>query len=76
MFGDRFRELDLRGSKLFRIGGRRIQLNVDVYNVLNASTATFIQNAYSAPGAAAVSWLQPTQVMDGRFMKFSAQVDF
>ena len=77
MFGDRFREIDVRASKLFRIGGQRIQLNVDVYNLLNASTATFIQNTYSAPGAAAVSpWLRPTQVMDGRFMKFSAQFDF
>jgi hypothetical protein len=77
MFGDRFREVDARASKLFRVAGRRIQLNVDVYNLLNASTATFIQNTYSAPGAATASpWLQPTQVMDGRFVKFSAQFDF
>jgi Carboxypeptidase regulatory-like domain len=77
LFGDRFRQLDLRGSKLFRVNGRRVQLNVDLYNVLNASTATFIQNTYSAPGVVAASpWLQPTQVMDGRFLKFSAQFDF
>jgi len=77
LFGDRFRQLDIRGSKLFRVNGRRVQLNVDLYNVLNAGTATFIQNTYSAPGAAAASpWLQPTQVMDGRFLKFSAQFDF
>ena len=77
MFGDRFREVDARASKLFRVGARRVQLNVDVYNLFNASTATFIQNTYSAPGATAVSpWLQPTQVMDGRFVKFSAQFDF
>ena len=77
MFGDRFREVDVRASKLYRVGGRRVQLNVDVYNLLNASTATFIQNTYSAPGAATASpWLQPTQVMDGRFVKFSAQFDF
>jgi hypothetical protein len=77
MFGDRFREVDARASKLFRISGRRVQLNVDVYNLLNASTATFIQNTYSAPGAVTNSpWLQPTQVMDGRFVKFSAQFDF
>jgi hypothetical protein len=77
MFGDRFREFDARASKLVRMGGRQVQLNLDVYNLFNASTATFIQNTYSAPGAAAVSpWLRPTQVMDGRFMKFSAQFDF
>ena len=77
MFGDRVRQVDLRVSKLFRMGGQRIQANVDVYNLANASTATFIRNTYTAPGAVTTTpWLQPTQVMDGRFVKFSAQFDF
>jgi hypothetical protein len=50
---------------------------VDVYNVMNGSTATFIRNTYSAPDAVtATPWLQPTQVQDGRFWKFSVQYDF
>ena len=77
MYGDRLRQLDLRGSKLFRVGDQRFQLNVDLYNALNGSTATFIRNTYSAPGAATTTpWLQPTQVQDGRFWKFSLQYDF
>ena len=77
MFGDRIRQVDLRISKLFRFGGQRVQGNVDVYNLTNASTATFIRNTYTAPGAVtSTPWLQPTQVMDGRFVKFSAQFDF
>lgn len=77
MFGDRIRQVDLRISKLFRFGGQRIQGNVDIYNLTNASTATFIRNTYTAPGAVTTTpWLQPTQVMDGRFVKFSAQFDF
>ena len=77
MFGDRVRQLDVRFSKLFRINGGRVQANVDIYNLANASTATFIRNTYTAPGAVTSSpWLQPTQVMDGRFVKFSAQIDF
>jgi hypothetical protein len=77
MFGDRFREVDLRGSKSFHMGTRRFQLNVDVYNLMNASTATFIRNTYTAPGAVtSTPWLQPSQVMDGRFAKFSGQLDF
>ena len=51
MFGDRLRQLDLRASKLFRVGGQRFQLNVDLYNAMNGSTATFIRNTYSAPDA-------------------------
>jgi len=59
------------------LGDQRFQLNVDLYNALNGSTATFIRNTYSAPGAATTTpWLQPTQVQDGRFWKFSLQYDF
>ena len=77
MFGDRVRQVDLRISKIFRLNRQRVQANFDVYNLANASTATFIRNAYTAPGAVTTTpWLQPTQVMDGRFVKFSAQFDF
>jgi hypothetical protein len=77
MFGDRFRQLDFRATKTVQMGSRRIQLNLDVYNLLNASAATFIQNTYSAPGAVtATPWLSPTQVQDGRFAKVSAQLFF
>jgi hypothetical protein len=77
LFGDRFRQVDLRVSKLFRLGAQRVQANLDVYNLANASTATFVRNTYTAPGAVtSTPWQQPTQVMDGRFFKFSAQFDF
>jgi hypothetical protein len=77
MYGDRVRQVDVRVSKLFRMAGQRIQASVDIYNLANASTATFIRNTYTAPGAVtATPWLQPTQVMDGRFIKFTAQYDF
>jgi hypothetical protein len=77
MFGERLRQLDLRVSKLFRFADRRFQLNVDLYNAMNGSTPTFIRNTYTAPGAVtATPWLQPTQVQDGRFWKFSLQYDF
>ena len=77
LFGDRVRQVDVRISKLVRFGAHRIQANMDVYNLANASTATFLRNAYTAPGAVtATPWQQPTQVMDGRFLKFSAQFDF
>jgi hypothetical protein len=74
LFGDRVRQVDMRVSKLIRVGGQRFQANMDIYNLINASTATFIRNNY--PGTAAQPWLQPTQVMDGRFIKFSMQYDF
>jgi hypothetical protein len=76
-FGPRVRQLDMRATKLFRLGPQRVQVNMDIYNVMNASTATFIRGTYTAPGAVtSTPWQQPTQVMDGRFVKFSAQFDF
>ena len=38
LFGDRLNQLDMRVSKLLRVGGRRrTSINVDVYNVLNSN---------------------------------------
>src|SRR5262245_4868236 len=77
MYGDRLRQVDLRVSKLVRLSNGRFQFNVDLYNALNGSTPTFIRNTYTAPGAVTTTpWLQPTQVQDGRFWKFSLQYDF
>jgi hypothetical protein len=42
----------------------------------NALAATFIRNTYTAPGTTVTPWLQPTQVQDGRFWKFTVQYDF
>ena len=77
-FGDRVRQLDLRASKLFRLPNRvRLQANVDVYNVTNANTTTAFRSAYTPPGVNTLTpWLQPTQILDGRFAKFSLQFDF
>ena len=70
VFGPRINQLDLRGSKIFRFGMRRIQANVDAYNVFNSNTPVTLFGTYNA------RWGQPTQVLDGRLVKFSAQVDF
>jgi hypothetical protein len=67
---DRVSQLDVRTSKLFRIGGRRVQANFDLFNILN-NRATVSVN-----GTSGNSWLVPTAVLDGRMAKFSAQIDF
>jgi hypothetical protein len=60
-----------------RPGDMRQMTNGMLYSNLNCSTATFIRNTYTAPGAVtSTPWLQPTQVQDGRFWKFSAQYEF
>jgi hypothetical protein len=72
-FDYRINQLDLRLSKIFRSGGRKLQLNVDVYNALNGSYALWTNNNYGSTGA---TWLRPTSTFDGRLAKFGVQFDF
>ncbi|HEY1304235.1 MAG TPA: carboxypeptidase regulatory-like domain-containing protein [Vicinamibacterales bacterium] len=70
LYGPRINQLDLRATKIFRFGSRRLQGNVDAYNVFNTNTPVTIFGTYNA------RWGQPTQVLDGRLVKFSAQIEF
>lgn len=75
-FGPRITQLDIRGAKVVRLGsGRRVQLNVDLYNALNASHVINFFSTYNLADNGA-GWRRPTQVFDGRLLKFSLQVDF
>jgi hypothetical protein len=70
VFGPRINQFDLRGTKIIRLGSARIQANVDAYNLFNSNTPVTLFGTYNA------RWGQPTQVLDGRLVKFSAQFDF
>jgi hypothetical protein len=70
-YGGRFNQVDFRLSKIFRMGsGRRIMANVDLFNMLNASSVLAQNNNYGA------SWLRPTNIIQGRLLKFGGQIDF
>jgi hypothetical protein len=75
LFGPRINQVDLRGTKIFRFGGRRLQANFDAYNLFNVNTPVTIFGTYGT-NPATNRWGQPTQVLDGRLVKFSAQLDF
>ena len=76
-YAPRVRQLDVRGSKTVKFGRQRLQMMVDLYNVFNGSTATFLRAAYTTPTQATTTpWLQPTQILDGRLVKFGVQYDF
>jgi hypothetical protein len=74
VFLDYQNRLDLRVGKTFRFDGRRLQGFMDVFNVFNAGTALSVNQAYAAAGTN--SWMTPTTIMDGRYLRFGMQMNF
>jgi hypothetical protein len=69
-FEDRIQQLDLRFSRNFRISGKRVEPQFDVYNALNASPILSVNNSYGT------AWRTPTQILAGRLLKFGVKVTF
>jgi hypothetical protein len=74
LFEDRLNQLDLRVSKSIRLGRGRVRGNVDLYNVFNSSAVLSLNAFY--PGNSTVNFLQPSQILGGRLLKFSATFDY
>jgi hypothetical protein len=70
VYGSRANELDVNVRKNFKFGRARFNGSVDVFNVLNRSDVLNQNNNYGP------QWLQPTNILTGRWLKFGAQFDF
>ena len=64
--------LDVRFGKILRVGQARVNVALDVYNILNLDTA-LTQNFTFVPGG---QWLVPTEVLTARTAKITFQLDF
>ena len=75
---ERRTQIDMRFAKILRFGGRRLDLGADVYNLLNANTATAFDQTfvYSATGQSGAAWLNPTSIMSPRLVRFNATLNF
>jgi hypothetical protein len=69
-FEGRIRQLDFRFSRTFRVGGKRIEPQFDIYNALNASPVLAVNTNYGA------AFLRPTQILSGRLLKLGFQMNF
>jgi hypothetical protein len=72
-YGDRLNQLDLRVAKVWPFAGGRAAMNVDLYNALNSSAVTALNQNYSGTGAA---WLQPQALLAARLLKLSVQIEY
>jgi hypothetical protein len=73
LYGDRVNQIDLRFAKILRFGRTRTNVGVDIYNIGNVNPVLTYNQAYNP---ATTAWLTPNSVLQPRFFKISAQVDF
>jgi hypothetical protein len=70
MYGARVTQVDARIGKSFRLRRYRLQTSMDVFNLLNSSAILSQNNTYGA------AWQSPTQILQGRLIKFGMQLEF
>jgi Carboxypeptidase regulatory-like domain len=71
LFEPRLQQLDLRFSRIFRLGGtRRVRGDLDFYNMFNASNVLSMNTTYGA------GWQDVRQILGGRLLRVGAQIDF
>jgi hypothetical protein len=70
IFGDRVTQVDARFGKSFNVQHTRMQASVDIFNLLNSSAILALNTTFGP------AWLAPTQILQGRLVKFGIQVDF
>ena len=73
LYGERINQIDMRFAKILRFGRTRSTVGLDVYNLTNSAAIlthnlTFVQTTNT--------WLRPNSVLQPRFLKVSAQIDF
>ena len=67
-------ENNVRIGRVVRIGRTRANVGVDIFNFPNTSSAVARNNTYNPANLS--TYLQRTQIIPGRFAKFSVQFDF
>lgn len=82
MFTPRRTQIDLRVSKSFRTGGsKRLQIMADLFNLTNSNAAVGATSNAGEPPASLITtygsaWLRPLNVLQARYIKFGAQLNF
>jgi hypothetical protein len=72
-------QLDMRFAKIFRFGPRRVDVGLDLGNLLNTNYATTYENTYQySVGNAGLggTWNNPTAIYTPRFVRWNVTVDF
>jgi hypothetical protein len=73
VYPDRLNTVDMRVSKILRIGRVRTKVGIDLYNLFNSNTGTGFNQNFGADGS---TWLRPNAILNPRYARVNATVDF
>ena len=72
---NRRNQVDMRFAKILRFGGRRLDIGVDLNNLLNTNYATAYEAQYSFNGTGG-SWNNPTTILAPRFVRLNFTLNY
>jgi carboxypeptidase family protein len=72
-------QIDMRFAKIFRFASKRVDLGIDLSNLLNTNYTTTYENTYQysvGNTAQGGTWNNPTAIYTPRFVRWNLTVDF
>jgi hypothetical protein len=73
---DRRTQIDMRFAKLIKFSGRRLDVGVDLQNLLNTNYGTAFVTQYDYVAANGGTWNNPTAILAPRFVRLNLTLDF
>ena len=75
VYPHRLNAVDMRFTKIVRLGRTRTNVGIDLYNLFNANTGTTFNENFDRLTNGA-TWLRPNAILNPRYVRFNATVDF
>ncbi len=69
-------QVDLRFAKVFRFTGRRLDVGLDLQNLLNTNYGTVFESQYDYVAANGGTWLNPTTILGPRFARVNVTFSY
>ncbi len=73
VYQKRLNSFDMRFAKILRFDGKRADIGIDLYNVINANTQTGYNQDYGNDGT---GLFRPTSIQGARFARFNVTFEF
>ena len=69
-------QVDMRFAKILRLSGRRLDVGLDLQNLLNTNYGTIFESQYDYTAANGGTWLNPTTILGPRFVRVNLTFSF